>query len=307
MYKTLHHHHHHFGWDNSFAPALRVAPGEALEFDTVDASGGQLGAHSTVTDVANLDFGKVNPVSGPIYVEGAEPGDAVVVEIDDFDESGWGWTALIPGFGLLASEFPNPALIISHYNAQSVEFLPGIRLPTKPFPGTIGLAPAAPGHHSIVPPREVGGNLDIRDLTRGSKLYLPVQVAGGLFSVGDTHAAQGDGEVCGTAIESPMKLRLKLGLIKGARIKRPEFEVATSPTAHIDSKGYYATTGIAPDLFIAAQDAVRGMIDHLGRVYKLNSEQAYMLCSVAVDLRISEVVDMPNWVVSVYLPKSIFV
>ncbi|MER3482918.1 MAG: acetamidase [Meiothermus sp.] len=303
-FKTIH--SHHFGWDNSFPPALRTAPGETLEFAVVDASGGQLSAQSGTSDVAALDFGKVNPVTGPVYLEGAEPGDAVVIELLEFEESGWGWTAIIPGFGLLASEFPNPALNISHYTVQSVEFMPGIRLPTKPFPGTIGLALAAPGHHSVVPPREVGGNLDIRDLTRGAKLFLPVQVAGALFSVGDTHAAQGDGEVCGTAVETPMRLRLKLDLWKGANLKRPEFDLPYLPTAHIDSKGYYATTGIGPDLFHAAQDAVRGMIDHLGREYKLGPEQAYMLCSVAVDLRISEVVDAPNWVVSAYLPKGIF-
>lgn len=303
-YKTIH--SHHFGWDNSLSPALRVVPGETLEFATVDASGGQLSPRSSVADVAALDFGRVNPVTGPVYLEGAKPGDAVVVELLEFEESGWGWTAIIPGFGLLASDFPNPALNISHYTAQSVEFMPGIRLPTKPFPGTIGLALATPGQHSVVPPREVGGNLDIRDLTRGAKLYLPVQVAGALFSVGDTHAAQGDGEVCGTAVETLMRLRLRLELWKGANLRYPQFDLPSSPTSHVDSKGYYATTGIGPDLFHAAQDAVRSMIDHLGREYQLGPEPAYMLCSVAVDLRISEIVDAPNWVVSAYLPKGIF-
>ncbi len=303
-FKTIH--SHHFGWDNSFPPALRAVPGETLEFKIVDASGGQLSRDSSVADVAALDFGKVNPVTGPIYLEGVEPGDAVVIELLDFEESGWGWTAIIPGFGLLAADFPNPTLNISSYNAQRVEFMPGIHLPTKPFPGTIGLALAEPGHHSVVPPREVGGNLDIRDLTRGAKLFLPVQVAGALFSVGDTHAAQGDGEVCGTAVETPMGLRLKLDLWKGANLKGPEFDLPASPTGQIDSKGYYATTGIGPDLFHCSQDAIRGMIDHLGREYKLSAEDAYMLCSVAVDLRISEIVDAPNWVVSAYLPKGIF-
>lgn len=299
-------HSHHFGWDNSLPPALRAGPGEILEFTILDASGGQLSAKSSLADVAALDFSRVNPVTGPVYVEGAEPGDAVVVELLEFEESGWGWTAIIPGFGLLASDFPNPALHISRYTPQSVEFMPGIDLPTRPFPGTIGLAPGAPGHHSVVPPREVGGNLDIRDLTTGAKLYLPVQVAGALFSVGDTHAAQGDGEVCGTAVETPMRLRLKLGLWKGANLRYPQFDLPSSPTAHIDSQGYYATTGIGPDLFRAAQDAVRSMIDYLGREYRLKPEDAYMLASVAVDLRISEVVDAPNWVVSAYLPKGIF-
>ena len=305
--KTLHRQNHHFGWDRSLAPALRIAPGEEVEFEVLDASGGQLGAASSVEDVARLDFTRVNPVTGPVYLEGAEPGDAVVVEILDFAESGWGWTALIPGFGLLAEDFPAPALHISRYDARAVEFLPGVRIPTRPFPGTIGLALAAPGTHSVVPPREVGGNMDIRDLTRGSRLYLPVQVPGALFSVGDTHAAQGDGEVCGTAVESPMRLHLRLGLWKGAGLKRPEFELPSHPTTPLETKGYYVTTGIAPDLLQAAKDAVRGMIEHLERTYQLEPALAYMLCSVAVDLRISEVVDAPNWLVSAYLPRAIFV
>jgi len=305
-HRTIHGESHHFGWNNAFEPVLRAAPGEAIAFEVVDASGGQLNRSSTVADVAALDFGRVNPVTGPVYIEGAAPGDALLVEILEFEPSGWGWTAIIPGFGLLAEDFPKPFLRISRYGAGGVEFAPGIRLPVRPFPGTIGVAPAAPGLHSVVPPREVGGNMDIRDLTRGTKLWLPVQVAGALFSVGDTHAAQGDGEVCGTAIESPMTIRLRFDLVKQARLRRPQFALEGAPTKHIDERGCHATTGIAPDLMAAAKDAIRDMIDYLGREYSLAPELAYALCSVAVDLRISEVVDTPNWVVSAYLPKAIF-
>lgn len=305
-YRTIHRERHHFGWNNAFEPVLRVAPGDAVSFEVVEASGGQLTRSSTTQDVAELDFARVNPVTGPVYVEGAQPGDALVVEILDFEESGWGWTAIIPGFGLLADDFPTPFLHISAYGAAGVEFLDGVRLPVRPFPGTIGLAPAAPGLHSVVPPREVGGNMDIRDLTRGAQLWLPVQVPGALFSVGDTHAAQGDGEVCGTAVESPMVVRLRFDLVKHAGLKRPQFALAAPPTRHVDEHGYHVTTGIAPDLMQAARDAVRDMIDHLGRQYTLEPPVAYALCSVAVDLRISEVVDTPNWVVSAHLPKAIF-
>jgi acetamidase/formamidase len=305
--KTIHRDRHHFGWNNANEPALRAAPGETVSFEVVDASGGQLTRTSTTADVAALDFARVNPVTGPVYVEGAEPGDAVIVDVLDFQSSGWGWTAIIPGFGLLAEEFPQPFLHITSYGAGGVEFAPGIRLPLRPFPGTIGLALAEPGVHSVVPPREVGGNMDIRDLTRGARLWLPVQVPGALFSVGDTHAAQGDGEVCGTAIESPMSITLKFGLAKRAGLRRPQFALPSAPTGHVDEHGYHATTGIAPDLMIAAKDAIRDMIDYLGREYNLSPELAYALCSVAVDLRISEVVDVPNWVVSACLPKAIFV
>lgn len=306
-YRTIHGTHHHFGWDNSIPPVLRIAAGEVVEFEVVDASGGQLDQRSSAADVAKLDFSRVNPVTGPVFVEGAEPGDALVVEVLEFEPSGWGWTALVPGFGLLADQFPEPWLRISYYDARGVEFAPGIRLPLRPFPGTIGVAPGTPGRHSVVPPREVGGNMDIRDLTRGTVLYLPVQVPGALFSVGDTHAAQGDGEVCGTAVESPMRVRLRFELRKGAGVRRPQFAIPGPPTRHVDEKGYYATTGIGPDLMQAARDAVRDMIDYLWREYRLDPPMAYALCSVACDLRISEVVDAPNWVVSCYLPRSVFV
>src|SRR3989475_6477399 len=147
---------------------------------------------------------------------------------------------------------------------------------------------------------------DIRDLTRGSTLRLPVRVPGALFSVGDTHAAQGDGEVCGTAVESPMVVTLKFTVQKRANLRRPQFTVPSAPTRHVDERGYHVTTGIAPDLMQAARDAVRDAIDYLGKEYRLNPDLAYAVCSVAADLRISEVVDVPNWVVSAYLPKAIF-
>jgi formamidase len=137
-------------------------------------------------------------------------------EVLDFELSGWGWTALIPGFGLLAEEFTESFLLITRYDSNAVELTPEIRIPTQPFPGTIGVSPAEPGWHAPIPRRAVGGNIDCRDLVRGSRLVLPVSVPGALCSVGDTHAALGDGEVCGTAVESPMTLRLKLDLVPGA-------------------------------------------------------------------------------------------
>lgn len=299
-------HHHHFGWDNSLTPTFRAESGDTLAFTIQDASGGQLNEHSTSADVPNFDFSLTNPVNGPVYIEGAEPGDVLSVEMLDFQESAWGWTGILPGFGLLADDFPDPWLHISRYDRASVHFTPEITLPTRPFTGTIGVAPAEPGPHSVVPPRRVGGNLDVRDLTRGSKLYLPVEVAGALFSVGDTHACQGDGEVCGTAVETAMTVQLKFGLLKGANFSAPRFEVPGSSMAPVDSRGYYATTGLGPDLYAASQDAVRAMIDHLGREYGLGPELAYALCSVAVDLKISEIVDAPNWLVSAYLPRGVF-
>jgi acetamidase/formamidase len=306
---TIHGRHHHFGWDNSLAPAERVAPGSTIEFQCLDSSGGQLNKNSTVADLPVLDFGKINPVTGPIHVEGAEPGDALKVTIEDFKPSGFGWTANIPGFGLLADDFKEPALNIWSYDAGSLEpalFGKNARVPLKPFAGTIGNALAQPGHHSVVPPRRVGGNLDIRDLAAGTTLYLPVEVAGALFSVGDTHAAQGDGEVCGTAIESPMNVVLTLDLVKQANLKMPRFTTPGPVTRHLDAKGYEVTTGVGPDLMGGAKEAVAQMIDLLSARYAMDPVDAYMLVSVCGDLRISEIVDQPNWVVSFYFPRCVF-
>ena len=180
------------------------------------------------------------------------------------------------------------------------------KVPLKPFCGTIGVAPAEAGTHSIVPPRRVGGNMDIRDLSAGSELYLPVEVPGALFSVGDTHAAQGDGEVCGTAIESPMKIAAKFELVKEANLAFPRFTTPGPVSRHLDEKGYEVTTGIGPDLFEGARSAVCAMIDLLAARHRLSPVDAYMLCSVVADLRISEIVDQPNWVVSLYFPRLVF-
>ena len=306
---TIHGNHHHIGWDNALAPVLTIAPGTTIEFECLDAAGGQLSAASTVADVTTLDFGRINPVTGPVFIDGAEPGDAVKIAIGAFAPSGFGWTANIPGFGLLAEQFPDPALHLWSYDKVSLApaaFSPVGRVPLKPFAGTIGLALAEPGVHSVVPPRRVGGNLDIRDLSAGVELYLPVEVAGALFSVGDTHAAQGDGEICGTAIESPMSVALTLDLIKDARLESPRFTTPGPVTRHLDAKGYEVTTGIGPDLMTGAREAVSRMVDLLAARHGMAPVEAYMLCSVCGDLRISEIVDMPNWIVAFYFPRVVF-
>ena len=306
---TIHRHDHHLGWNNANPPALTIAPGETVAFETVDSSGGQLTAESTVADLEALDFGKVNPVTGPLHIDGAEPGDALKVTIEGFEPSGWGWTANIPGFGLLADQFADPALIVWTYDPVGLKpamFGSTARIPLRPFAGTLGCAPAEPGTHSIVPPRRVGGNMDIRDLAAGTELYLPVEVPGALFSVGDTHAVQGDGEVCGTAIESPMGVTLSFDVIKGADLTFPRFTTPGPVSRHVDARGYEVTTGIGPDLFEGAKAAVRGMIDLLCARHGLKPVEAYMLCSVCADLRISEIVDQPNWVVSLYFPRVVF-
>ena len=306
---TIHKHQHHLGWDNAVPPVATVTPGESVEFDVFEASGGQLSPASTVDDVGRLDFGRINPVTGPVFIDGAEPGDVLKVTLLSFAPSGWGWTANIPGFGLLADAFPDPALHVWQYDPTTLApafFGAWGKVPLKPFTGTIGVAPAAPGLHSIVPPRRVGGNMDVRDLAAGTALYLPVEVAGALFSVGDTHAAQGDGEVCGTAIESPMRVALRFELQKRTPLAFPRFTTPGPVTNHLDAKGYDVTTGIGPDLMDAARAAVGSMIDLLCGRHGMPAVEAYLLCSVCGDLRISEIVDVPHWTVSFYFPRIVF-
>lgn len=309
--RTIHIHRNqwHLAWDHSISPIATISSGEIVEFDLLDSSGGQIGPDSTVAHIQTLDFSRVDQVHGPIYVEGAEPGDTLEVEIVDLQPANWGWTAIIPGFGLLADEFTEPALKIWNIEGGAdgwAEFAPGIRIPMAPFCGEIGLAPGEPGALSTIPPYRHGGNMDTKHLTRGSKLFLPVEAKGALYSMGDGHAAQGDGEVCGTAIEASMHAVVRLTVRKDIQVPEPQFLTAGPLTPRTNTAPYYATDGIGPDLVEATRNAVRHMIEHLQKTYNLSRADAYMLCSVAVDLKLCEVVDMPNYLVGAFLPLSIF-
>ncbi len=297
---------HNF-WDNSIPPRIRIKPGDTVVFETVEASVNQITPQSTSADVGRLDFGRVNAVTGPVFVEGAEPGDALEVELLDFKHKGWGWNAVIPHFGLLADEFPDPYLHLYKLDSKYCQFREDILIPFEPFCGEMGVAPRQPGRLDAIPPRENGGNLDTRHLGIGTKIMFPVWVPGALFSCGDAHSAQGDGEINGTGIESNMSVTIRFGLTKGANLAEMRFITAPRKKLTVaDTAGYYVTTAQGPDLFKNAQQAVRYMLDHLTTEYNLTRAQAYCLCGVAVDLKISQIVDAPNFMVSAYLPLSIF-
>ncbi|MGH3001456.1 MAG: acetamidase/formamidase family protein [Gaiellaceae bacterium] len=297
-----------YAWDNALEPALEIESGERVLLHVRDASDEQIDEHSEVDAVGRLDFGHVNPVSGPVFVKGARPGDVLDVELLELRPQGWGWTAIIPGFGLLADEFPEPWLRISSVEPDSgrVRFSERVTLPFRPFPGTLGVAPPGPGPHPILPPSRFGGNLDTKYLTPGARLFLPVGVEGALFSIGDTHAAQGDGEVCGTAIETAMDVLLRLSVRRDFGVDAPQLHVPATALAVPEPIGYHVCTGVGPDLMEATRAAVRATIRHLGERHDLERQEAYALASVAVDLRIHEVVDAPNWVVGAFVPESIF-
>jgi len=294
----------HAFWDNSLPPRLTVEPGDIVVFETLEGTG-QISPESSHEALASLDPQLIHALNGPVCVAGARPGDALEVEVLALRHKGWGWNGVIPGFGLLAEEFHEP--YIHHYELTGEEcvFSESIRIPYQPFCGVMGVAPEEDGRFDTTPPRRNGGNIDIRHLTPGARVVLPVLVDGALFSCGDCHAAQGDGEVNGTGIETPMEVTLRFQLHRGTG--PPELQFRTrAPLSPADTDDWFVTTGHGPDLFEDAQRALRYMIDHLVAKYALTREQAYCLCGATVDLRISEIVDEPNWIVSAYLPLSIF-
>jgi len=296
----------HFRWDRSLPPVLEIEPGDTVAYDLEEVSAGQITPRSTAADLARVDMDRVYPLAGPVYVKGARPSDALAVTVVDLIPDPWGWTSISPDLGLLGSEF---APYLHHWDLAAGDHTmlkPGVRVLLEPFCGTMGVAPASEGRFPVMPPGPFGGNMDIRHLTVGSTVVLPVWADGALFSVGDCHAAQGDGEVSVSAIECPMRAALRFDLRPNARLTSPRFMTPGPLAARAAHSGYYATTGIGPDLMEGARAAIRDMIRMLTEEHGLTREEAYVLCSVAVDLKISEVVDHPNWVVSACLPRAVF-
>jgi acetamidase/formamidase len=297
----------HFTWDTGNQPVLVVDSGDTVVVWTRDVSDNQIGPDSDTSVIAGLDWDRVYPLAGPIGIHGAEPGDTLTIEVLDIHTQGWGWTAVLPGLGLLADDFPDAYLRIFDLSRGDVAYLrDDIAIPLEPFFGTMGVCPARAARQPVMPPGTFGGNMDIRQLVRGSTLHLPVQVEQALFSCGDAHAAQGDGEVCVTGLEAPMFASLRFTLEKGRSIPGPQYRTPAPLTRRVDSAPFYATTGVSGDLYAAAQDAVRAMVDHIATSYSLGREDAYLLCSLAVDLKISEIVDAGQYIVSALLPEAIF-
>lgn len=296
----------HHTWDNALPPLLTINPGDCVTFETRDASDGRVTRDMAADTPPSSEPFRGHPLTGPVFIAGAEPGDTLVVEIIDLRPGEWGYTRFSPGRGLLPDDFADGYLHIWDLSRDPAPFRPGISVPLEPFLGVMGVALAEPGAHTTMPPRRNGGNVDTKQLTAGATLYLPVLVAGALFSCGDGHAAQGDGEVCITAIECDMTATLRFDLLKGRTLPEFQFRTAGPLSPRTNTREWYATTGHGPDLMEAARNAIRHMIAYLHDQHSLSREQAYILCSVAVDLKLSEVVDAPNWVVSAFLPMSLF-
>lgn len=314
------HSHVHLKWNNALKPVLTVDSGAEVTFDLADGGYNQFTGSSTTEDVLKFDFSRGDPAMGPVFINGAEPGDVLKVELLSLQPASFGWTAIFPGslgFGLLADEFPDHGLKIWDLETHRIEgysvFKHGIHVPTRPFLGVVGVAREEAGEWSTIPPYETGGNIDCKHITVGSTLYLPVKVPGALFSCGDGHAAQGDGEVCGTAIETPMRATLRLSVEKEKPwVVSPHYVTSTESGLQAEgvgrgARGYYSALGVDADLREASRQALRGLIAWLVGEKGLSREEGYMLASVAADLKIAQAVDMPHYTVACSIPLSLFV
>ena len=288
----------HNRFSSTIPGVLTVPSGAVVEVFTKEASDGQLTLESTADALLTLDFDPIHPLTGPVHVEGAEPGDILAVTLHEFEVGDWGWAAIAPGFGFLADEFSEPYIKLFELGpeAEYAVFNDRIRVPLDPFAGVMGVAPATDSLLSTIPPRANGGNMDNRHIKAGTTVYFPVFVEGALFSIGDTHAAQGDGEVSGTAVEAPMRIVYEVNVLEGrSHLVEPQYE----------TDEFYAVTGFATTIDEATRKATGYMIDYLAAEHGLTRTEAYVLCSLAGDLKISEVVDVPHVLVSMHMPKSV--
>lgn len=295
----------HYLWTTRHEPVMTVESGDILQFEAQECSGGQFDDFRNGNPVPELDFDRLYPLLGPVMVSGAEPGDTVELEILEYTTGDWGWTCVLPGLGLLPDDFPEAAMYRWSLASGTAHFKDLAKVPVRAFCGVLACTPDTDEPRDVMAPGNFGGNMDCRDLTVGTRVFLPVQTPGARIAVGDPHAAQGDGEVCVSAIEASLSGAIQVRLHKGRSIPAPQFQTKGGLRTGIEDDGYYATMGIGSDLMAASQDAVRALIDHLERERGLDPLDAYMLISVAGDLKISEIVDQPNYVVSAYAPLSI--
>ena len=294
----------HSVWDRSLKPRLRVAPGDEVEIECVDSSGGQVRPGMTAAEYLTIDRARIHALTGPIWVEGAEPGDVLQVDVMATRHSGWGWTSVVEGMGFLKDRFREPYLFHWRLDGESTSSLTPAIVPLRPFLGVMGVARAEDGTFHTRPPGPFGGNLDVRDLCVGSRIYLPVHNPGALFSCGDGHAAQGDGEVCLNGIECPLDATLRFRLHKRQPLSGPIVETSEA-TAPDYSAGEWIVVESGTDLAAAARAATSRMVDLLTSRWGIREIHAYILCSAAMHLRLSQVVNEPVYTVTAAIAKQI--
>lgn len=268
----------------------------------MDSSGGQVKPGMTLEEFLKIDRGRIHALTGPIFVEGAEPGDVLRIDVLDIVHKGWGWSSIITGLGFLKERFTEPFLFHWELEAAVSRSLAPAVVPLRPFCGVMGVAPAEDGEFRTRPPGIFGGNMDVRELCNGATLYLPVLNDGALFSAGDAHAAQGDGEVCINGIECPVEVMLRFHLHKQRPLAGPIIEAGKSPVAEGEA---WVVVESSTDALCAARTATSRMIDLLVAQWDFSAVHAYLLCSVAMNLRLSQVVNEPMFTVSAAIPKYV--
>ena len=293
----------HSRWNRALEARLRVAPGDTVHLECVDSSGAQVRPGMNVAEFLRIDRGRIHALTGPIFLEGAEPGDVLEIDVLEVAHKGWGWSSVIAGLGFLKERFAEPYLF--HWQlegAVSRSLAPAV-VALRPFCGVMGVAPGEDGEFRTRPPGRFGGNMDVRELSQGSKLYLPVLNRGALFSAGDAHAAQGDGEVCINGIECPAYVSLRFYLHKRRALAGPVVESAVS-RVHAEEEAWIVVES-GSDAIAAARAATSRMIDLLVERWEFSEVHAYLLCSVAMHLRLSQVVNEPMITVSAAIPKHV--
>jgi acetamidase/formamidase len=293
----------HSRWNRALEPRLRAAPGDTIHLACLDSSGAQVHSAMNVAEFLKIDRGRIHALTGPIFVEGAEPGDVLQIDVLEVAHKSWGWSSVIAGLGFLKERFSEPYLFHWQLDGAVSRSLAPAVVALRPFCGVMGVAPAEDGEFRTRPPGIFGGNMDVRELSQGATLYLPVLNRGALFSAGDAHAAQGDGEVCINGIECPADVTLRFHLHKQRSLPGPVIESATYPV-HAEAEAWIVVES-GSDAVGAARVATSRMIDLLVDRWKFTAVHAYLLCSVAMHLRLSQVVNEPMFTVSAAIPKHV--
>jgi acetamidase/formamidase len=296
----------HSRWNRALNPRIHIASGDTVHLECVDSSGAQVHPAMKLPEYLKIDRDRIHALTGPIFVEGAESGDVLQVDVLEVAHKGWGWTSVVSGLGFLKQRFSDPFLFIWKLDEEvSTSIAPAV-VPLRPFCGVMGVAPAEDGEFRTRPPGIFGGNMDVRELCAGATLYLPVLNRGALFSTGDAHAAQGDGEVCINGIECPADVTLRFQVHKQRALPGPMLETPAARKLETDSAGgEWIVVESANNATAAALAATSRMIDLLADRWGFSPVHAYLLCSVAMNLRLSQVVNEPIFTVSAAISKQI--
>jgi amidase len=267
-----------YAFDATIPPVATIRPGETLTVETYDTSTGRIHKPEDVPEFIRVrDPKKVNPACGPIFVEGAEPGDALAVEILDIKLAPLGWVRVLGGAGVLQDGIEAGAIVMVRVDGNDLIFGEKLRFPARPMVGVIGTAPAE-GTVYTAHPGPQGSNMDYTPIASGARVYLPVHVLGALLAIGDVHASMGDGEVGGTGVEINGDVTVRVELIKGAAPARPRIETADA----------WITTGQGPTLDDAVGEAVDGLTHFLMDRFALSRTEAFLLISARGDVRIGQ-------------------